>query len=510
MKAEPPSPPDSAGEPGRRWRRWLVLGISVALVFLVGAFLIIRPIIRRAPAISLGVLPFQNLSGDPGQEYLSQGLTEELITQLGTREGGRMRVVALRSVRPQGVTETLSRYTPGLALDYLLKGTVRRSGDRVRVVVHLVRALDEGLVWDESYDRDMKDLLNLQIEVAGSIAAGLDRKLAARPAASRTLHPGAYEAHLRGRFHWNQRTPAELLKALEDFERACVLDPLYAPPYVGIADCYTLLGSAEMGALPPREAMPRAKAAVEKALALDPNLAEAHATLAHLNLVYDWDREGAEREFRKALALNPGYATGHQWYALLLSVSGRSEEALAELGRAAALDPRSPTIQAALAEATYFARRYGDAEAHARKALELDPASMLGRLNLGRALVMQGRLDEGIAVFRTARELSGQAPGMTMFLGWAWGMKGDRARAWEMLAALEHPPERQGRPLYVPPVFLAALHGSLQNMDAMLADLERAREERCDYLIYLAQDPMADPARSDPRFVALLKKTGLG
>lgn len=506
----PPDPP--AAKDGKGRRPWLRRALLASVLLAGSALVVFRSDLGRGARVpSVAVLPFANLSGDARQEYLSEGLTEELVTQLGRQEGDRSRVVAVRPLRGGGKDARRPRQVAAeLGVDFLLEGSVRRAGDRVRVAVHLVRARDEAHLWDESYDRDMGDLLGLQREVAEAIAAGIGQKLPHPGARSpRPVRPEAYEAYLRGRFHWNRRTPGDLLQALDAFGRAAALDPGYAPIHVGIADCYALLGSAELGALPPTEALPLAKAEALKALALDEGLAEAHASLAHIHLVYDWDLPAAEREFHRALALNPGSPTAHQWFALLLLVTGRGEAALAELRKAEALDPRSPVLQAALAEAAYFGRRFEAAEAHARRALDLDPAFMLGRVNLGRALVMLGRHDEAIQVFQTAREVSGQAPGLTMFLGWAWAGKGDAGRARELLAELERPPRTGARPRYIPAVYPAALHGALKEPDATFAHLDRALGERCEYLIYLGQEPMADPLRGDPRFAALVKAVGL-
>ena len=208
---------------------------------------------------------------------------------------------------------------------------------------------------------------------------------------------------------------------------------------------------------------------------------------------------------QRSLELNPGYATAHQWYALYLNARGRSEDALAELRKAEELDPLSPAVKSAVAEAHYFARRYPEAASASQKALELDPNFILGYLNLGRALEMQGRYDEAITAFRQGWDLSGRAPGLTLFLGHAYAMKGDRRKAAEMLELLRHPPDLGGKPLYVPALYLAGIQGGLGDREGELQSLQKALDERCEYLIYLAREPMADPIRKDPRFKALLK-----
>ena len=503
----PDLPSYPAAEPSGRSRigpriLWVLLGLLLA----AGTWAVARRLGRVRAGPTLAVLPFVNLGEEKNQEYFSDGFTEELITQLGQQQGEGARVVALRSALGYRNTEKRPRQiAQELGVDYLLQGSVRRAGDRVRVTAHLVRGQDETHVWDHSYDRDVRDVLMLQRDVADAIAGGISLKLEPGRPQPKPVVPEAYVAYLKGRFLWNKRTPQDLYRALEQFQAAARLDPAFAPTQVGIADCYALLGSAEMGTMAPREAMPLAKQAVLAALALDPSLAEAHASLGHIRLIYEWDWDGAEESFRRAIELNPGYATAHQWYALYLNARGRSVDALAELRTAEELDPLSPAVKSAVAEAHYFARRFDEAAAASRKALELDPNFILGYLNLGRALEMQGRHDEAITALRQGWELSGRAPGMTLFLGYAYAAKGNRRRAEEMLDLLRHPPDFGGKPLYVPALYLAGVQGGLGDREGEFQSLQKALDERCEYLIYLEREPMADPIRRDPRFKALLK-----
>ena len=491
--AEPAAP-----APGRRWRVW-----ALGLAALLAAGGVLLP--RRTPArdeASLAVLPFTNLSGDASQDYLSDGVTEELITQLGKVQGQDARILARgSSLAYKRGRKPARQVAAELGVAYVMEGTVRRAGDRVRIAVHLVRGRDEAHVWDQSYDCETGDILSLQSEVAGAIAATLAERIGSPARSARKTRPEVLEAYLKARFFWNKRTPADLLRALAGFRQAAALDGTFAPAQVGIADCLTLLGSAEMGAMAPNEAMPLARQAVEKALALDPGLAEAHASLGHLKLVYDWDWPGAERSFRQALLLNPASVVAHQWFALCCNVLGRTDEALAEVRKAERLDPLSPTVKTALAETWYFARRFPEAEAAARAALELDPGFLLGWVNLGRALEQQGRLDEASACLEKAWLASGKAPGLTMLLGHVYARKGDQAMARKMLRALERPGGG-----YVPAIYLAAVYGGLGERRQALVWLRKAMEERCEYLIYLARDPMADAFRQeigfDPRLLA--------
>ncbi|MGH3429109.1 MAG: tetratricopeptide repeat protein, partial [Mycobacteriales bacterium] len=377
-----------------------VLLVVFAIAAVASTYFLIRQAALEPSTPKILVLPFANLSGDPAQDYFSEGVTEELITELG-EQSDSMRVTALgSSLAYKGSQKTPQQIARELKVDYVVTGTVRRAGDRVRISAHLMRTRDEAHLWDNSYDREISDILNVQTAVAAAITEGIRLKLPPRRGSPRVVNAKAYEEYLHGRFAWNKRTPEELNRAIGYFQQSIAADPKYASAYAGLADCYLLLGSAQMGALPPRVAMPQAKDAANKALALDPNLAEAHASLAHIKLIYDWDWKGAETEFRRAIALNPGYATAHQWYALYLNAVGRTPEAIEQLDLAQELDPLSPTIQTAIAEAWYFGRDYQRSEAAARKALELDPEFALGYLVLGRTLEQEQKLDDAIAAYQ--------------------------------------------------------------------------------------------------------------
>lgn len=459
------------------------------------------------PAV-IAVLPFENLSGDPAQEYFSDGMTEELIVQIGRLHADGLDAISVGSSMAfkNRTAAPVSQVAKELGATYIVQGSVRRAGDRVRVSAHLVRARDSAHLWDESYDRDLRDVLVLQKEVAETIARGISVNLGQQPThVTRSLDPRAYEAYLKGRYFWNKRTPEDLHKAAAEFQEATRIEPTYAPAYVGLADTYALLGSAEMGERPPREAMPLAQKAAAQALELDPQLAEAHASLAHIKLIYEWDAAGAEQEFQRAITLNPNYATAHQWYALLLNAAGRPEEALKELQRARSLDPLSPAVRSALAEAYYFARRYDESEAASRSALELDPNFVLGLLNLGRAQEQQGRINEAIVTFDRARTLTGRGPAMTMFLAHAYARKGESAAARELLAYLLQ--LRRENRVYVPALYIASLEVALGEQEQAFRYLQEALNERCEYLIYLPRDPMSDGVREDPRFSKLIQAT---
>ncbi len=315
-----------AGRPG-----WIV-GLAIAAVSLVTLFLLRERIWPRpdpAPKkILLAVLPFENLSGDSQQEYFSSGLTEEMITQLGNLEPNRLGVIARTSaMQYKGARKDTRQIRRELGVDYILEGSVRREGDRVRITAQLIQVKDQTHLWAKDYDRNLRDILALQSDVASSIAREIKLKLTseetARLANIPALNPDAYELYLKGRYFWNKRTEDGFIRAIKYFEQATVLDPNYAQPYAGSADAYALLGSMPNFEISRGEAMPKAKAAALKALQLNDSLAEAHTSLAFVEMQYEWDWPGSEKEFERALELNPNYATAHQWYAVWLVAKGR-------------------------------------------------------------------------------------------------------------------------------------------------------------------------------------------
>ncbi|HLO68485.1 MAG TPA: tetratricopeptide repeat protein [Holophaga sp.] len=516
VSGEPSLEPEAEEVPkddkGRRlpWRGW-VLGLAGTLLLALGGWAAWRFLAPVDRGIVLAVMPFENLDGSGVDDFFTDGLTEELITQLRRQLPPGVRILAMGSTRPyKRSPKRIGQIARELGATQLFLGRVRRSEDHVRITAHLVKGRDETEGWSEVFDAPVGDALAIQAQVAEHLARSLS--LALRPSGTRS-HPtpsqAAAEPFMKGRFFFGRRTPLDLFKALAFYQEALRLDPAYAPAHVGVANCLALLGSAEMGAMAPAQAMPAARAALERALVLDPDLAEAHATLAYIKLIHDWDWPGSEAEFRRAIHLDPNLATAHQWYALLLSVLGRSQEALVELARAEAVDPLSPVVKTALSECHYFARDFDRAETAARAAMELDPAFMLAHVNLGRARAQKGDLAGAARIFKAAWEQSGRGPGLAMLLGHTYARMGDRARAQEMLEALRHPPVYGGRPLPVPSLYFAAIHAALKEREATFRYLDRALDERCEYLVYLRRDPMADELRQDPRFRALMGKVGL-
>jgi TolB-like protein/DNA-binding winged helix-turn-helix (wHTH) protein/Tfp pilus assembly protein PilF len=508
----PPSPP----LPTRRrpsTRRVVVIVAVLASAALVAYWVGGRPRPRAQPGrrLTLAVLPFDNLSGDADQEYLSDGLTEEMITQLGRLEPDRLRVTARSSTwKYKHADRDIDRLRRELGADYVLEGSLRRAGERVRVTAQLIQAVDQTDVWAETYERDLRDVLVLQSEVARAVARAIALTLTpdaqARLASARSVRPESYQDYLRGRYFWNRRTAAALKQALGYFQRAIDANPDDARAYSGLADSYSSLGASSIvGALPPRQAMPAAKAAALKALEIDGTLAEAHTSLAMVHLLYDWDPAASEKEFRRALELDPEYTTAHHWYSHCLLVLGRTDESLAESKRALELEPLHLVIGVHLGWHYLYARRYDQAIEQFRKTLELDPAFPNAQRYAAWAYLQKGLHQEAITSLRAALRQLGRDPGVEGELGHALGVAGRRAEALAMLEGLRQLSSTR----YVSPFSVALVHAGLGDRDQALAWLEKAYVERSDYMVYLSREPMLDGLRSDPRFAALVRRVGL-
>ena len=525
---EPQAPRPEAQQPSdpvvlpRRIPRASLLVIALAalaavLVMIVGYFL--RPPPPPTHKIKLVVLPFKNMSGDPQQAYFSEGLTEEMTTQLGSLDPARLGVIASTSANLyKDTTKSVEEIGSDLGVDYILEGSVRRDANRVRISAQLIQTSDQTHAWAQTYDRDMRDILALQSDVAQAIAEQIQLTLTpeerARLTRAAPVNPDTYEAYLqglsyqaylKGLTYWNERSPEALQKSIQYFNQAIRDDPKYALAYAGLANTYVLLGEVPNDVLPPRAAMLEAKNAATKALQFDDSLAEAHASLGQILQSYDWDWAGAEREYKRALEINPGYATARQWYSLLLRAMGRHQEALEQIQRAQELDPRSLVLRSTFAQAYYFARQYDRVVDLCQSTLQIDPNFLLLRYHLGRAYVEQGRLAEAIVEFEKAKKLSAGHPIMLMALGNAYGVSGRRAEALQTLQDLNG----LARKRYVPALYFAAVYTGLGDKNQAFHWLNEAYRERTDYLIYLNVEPMADPLRSDARFQELLQRIGL-
>ncbi len=455
----------------------------------------------------LAVLPLRNLSGDAAQEYFSDGFTEELIAQLGRIEPARLGVIARGSaMKFKHSDKGADQIGRQLGASYIVDGSVRREQERVRISVQLIRARDQSLLWTESYDRHLRDILDLQSEVARAVTAEITAKVSsaeqARQAGPRPIDPAAYNAYLQGRFFWNRRTPQALGKAVDHFEQAIARDASYAPAHAGSADCYALLASIELGVLAPVEAMPKAKSAARRAAELDPSLSDAHASLGYAALWFDWDWTGARQELSRAMELNPAYPTARQWYADYLATLDRMEESVVEYRKALALDPLSPLLHTALGAEYYFERDYDRSIEESRRALDLEPNFVLAYFNVGRAYVQQRAYAKAIAELKKARELSGESSAMTMALGYAYAAAGKKSDAMKMIDLLK----ARARRGYVPAFYVGAIYAGLRDVEQSLAWLKKAHDERCDYMVHLGKEAAADPLRKDARFAELVPR----
>jgi TolB-like protein/Tfp pilus assembly protein PilF len=500
--------PSASREAGRRSRPVWIAATLLLLMVAVVVYLKFAPTGAPDPQIrSLVVLPLENLSGDPAQEYLADGMTDALIGDLSMI--GALRVISRTSaMRYKGAKKSLPQIASELGVDAVVEGSVQRFGDRVSVRAQLVHAATERHLWGARYERDLGDLLWLQSEVAQAIGREIHTKitqaertrLAYKPAVNRK----ALDDYLKGQYHRNKLTEEHLLKAIEYFQSAISVDPSYAPAYAGLAECYGLLGSATVGALSPREARRRAEEAAGKALEYDRELVEARIVMGYAKM-YDWDWAAAEQEFKSALELNPNNANAHTYYSRYLTSIGRVDEAIAEIDRAQELDPLSLAISAQRGSVLEMSRRYDDVIDVLSRVIAQDPNHYQAHMILGRSYAAKGRLEEAIATLERATVLSKRAPGALGYLGMAYGLAGRKDEAKKVL----HELLKQNRRGYVPPVAVAIVYTGLGARDQAFNWLEKAYQERSYFLAYLKVLPAADPLRADPRFDDLMRRIGL-
>jgi serine/threonine-protein kinase len=497
-----------------RWRAALVgaIGVLVLLGLLWGLNLggvrgwLLGP--PAAPNIrSLAVLPLENLSRDPDQDYFADGMTEELIADLS--QISALRVISRTSVMQyKNVRKSLRDIGKELNVDAVVEGSVERSGGRVRISAQLIHAPTDTHLWAKSYERDLGDVLALQDEVAGAIAHEIRIKLTpseqARLATPRAINPEAHETYLRGLYHIGKRNEKDLEKSIAYFQQAIQQDPNYALAYAGLADSYALRGSFLYMALPPREVMPKSKSAALRALQIDDSLGEVHATLAYIEMIYDWNWVKSEEDFKRSIEINPNYAQAHHWYALHLAAMGREDESVAEMKRAQELDPLSLIINTNVGWVLYFAGRYDAAVEQLRKALELDPDFFVAHWELGLAYDQEGMNEEARSEFQKARMFSPSNPVILASLGEADAGSGRRNEAREILNQLTQLSKQQ----FVSPYVIAVLNVALGANDEAFQWLERAYEQRDNNLILLKVDPRLRTIRSDPRFQDLLRRIG--
>jgi serine/threonine-protein kinase len=455
---------------------------------------------------AIAVLPFVNSSADPENEYFSDGITDELITALtkveGLRVASRTSVFALKSVR-----EDVRVLGARLNVSAVLEGTVRKAGNRLRITVQLTDVTDGRTLWSERFDREMADVFAIQDEIAGTIVRTLRSTLLGElgdPTPVRyTANVRAYSLYLKGRFWWNRRSQAAIKEGIRFFEQAIEEDPGYALAYSGLADSYAL--DLDYRGAPVIEGMERAKVEARKAIALDETLAEAHTSLGWVTFIYDWDWIGAEREFSRAIELNPRYSTARQWHSWFLAAMGRFEEALSEGRAAIELDPLSVSIRRSMGWLQYYARHFDGALENLRRALTMNPTSEETHRLLGLVYAQQGLYDEATACFSEA--VSNSESDMLSYAGLGH-VAALRGRADQARAVLQELEERQ-RTRYVSPVALAMIQVALGEVDASFDLLEKAHQERRGWLAYLRIEPILDPLRSDPRFARLVERMRL-
>lgn len=502
--------PISALARGDRRVRAVAL-VATALLLVAGflAWRAFRPTARATPGrIMLAVLPFQNLTGDPEQEYFADGLTDELITKLGRLHPAQLGVIARTSVMGYKHSDKrLDQIGRELGVQYVLEGSVRRAGDRVRITAQLISVSDQSHLWADDYDRKVQDVVTVQDDVAIAVARETQLKLDPAQqtdlARGRTINPEAYEAYLKGRFYWNKRTEEGFRKSVEYFETAIGKDPAYAQAYAGLADAYVLLGGYGFEAQ--GVAMPKAKAAALKALVIDDRLADAYTSLALISQQYDWNWKESEKDYKRAIELNPNYSVAHHWYGDgYLTAVGRIDEAIAELRQAQELDPLSLVIGTDLAKRLCFAGKYDEGIERFRKILEIDPDFVQAHYHLSEVYELRGMYPEAIAEVQKIR-----SPDAIRFvtgqLGYIYARQGRKREALQVVDELQ----RSSKQTYIDPRYIANIYVALGEKDLALVWLEKAYEQHSSAMGGLKTDPCYDPIRSDARFMDLMRRVGL-
>jgi TolB-like protein/Tfp pilus assembly protein PilF len=455
------------------------------------------------PAKSIAVLPFDNLSRDPDNAYFCEGVQDEILTRLA--KVADLKVISRTSTqRFKSSPENLPQIAHQLGVAHILEGSVQKANDQVRVNVQLINALTDAHLWAETYDRKLTDIFLVESEIAKTIAETLQAKLTgsemAAMAKTPTADSEAHELYLKGRFFWNKRTGADFHKAIEYFNQAIAKDPNYAFAYVGLADSYLLLGN--YGAAAPRDSIPQAKAAVQKALELDPTLGAAYATLAKIRTEHDFDFQQGFADYERSIQLSPNYANAHHWFAGALVAHARFDRAIAAEKRAVELDPLSLINNTDLGWSYLYARHYDEAIAQFRKTIEMDSHFYLAHYWLGEGLQLKGQLAEAIAEYRTAAELNDD-PLVLARLGQVYARAGQRDEAQKILVRLTE----EAKSRYVPGYSFALVLTGLGDQEGAIDALERAYRNREGNDIYTIRvDPLLDDLRGHPRFEALAEQ----
>jgi TolB-like protein/DNA-binding winged helix-turn-helix (wHTH) protein/Flp pilus assembly protein TadD len=506
-----PDRPGTAGElatkPFLPSLAWKILAFAVLLLMASLVTWKLRSWSRPSPVIrSLAVLPFESLSNDASQDYFADGMTDELISDLG--QISALRVISRTSVMSyKRARKPLPQIARELNVDAVVEGTVLHSGDQVRITAQLIEASADKHLWSQSYEGELRDALTLQNKVARAIADQIRISLNPHEQAAlktaKVVNPEAYVSYLKGRYFWNKRTGDSLKVALAYFNQAIEEDPKYAQAYSGLADTYALLGDWQYAVMTPKEALPKAKAAAIKALELDSALGEAHNSLAFCLDGFDWDFDSAGKEFLRAIELNPGYATAHHWYAWHLALLHRYDEAIAEMKKAENLDPLSLVINADLAELLVLAHSYDESIQQSRKTIEMDPNFGLAHNHLAQAYLQKQMNDEAVAELQKAVELSGGSPTCIANLARAYVASGKRSEAEKLLSDLK----KRSNPSHSLASEIAVIYAALGDTDQAITWLKKGYEERFNPGVLLR--PGFDTLRSDPRFADLESRIGL-
>ncbi len=461
----------------------------------------------KRPIRSIAILPLDNYSGDPNQEYFSDGMTDELTTDLAT-------ISALRVISRGSVMRYKGAHRPptpeiakALNVDAVVEGSVVRVGDKVRITAQLIDARDDKHLWAKSFERDSRDVLALQDELASAIAKEINVQLTpneqTRLTSAPVVNPEAHDAYLKGRYFISRPSDENLKKGIAEFEEAVKLDPTFAPAFSGLSDAYLWAGFNE-GVFTAAEALPETKATAEKAIQLDDASAEAHTSLALFRAFYEFDWAGSESEFRRAIELNPSYAYAHDQFGFVLAAQGRLDEALAEGKRATELDPLSPQVLLDTTWALAYQDKYQAAIEQANRARNIDPAFFGPPFQIGWIDIQAGKFSDAIPELQKANAM-GSPPWVAAFLGYAYGASGDRVKASAMIEELKH------RSLhgYVAPFNLAIVYLGMGDRERALDGLEKAHAADSAWMTGLKMDRVFDPLRSQPRFIALMKKVHL-
>ena len=490
--------------------RWLV-GLALMVLAFVG-FLTWRHFHPKNPPapgkVMLAVLPFQNLTGDPEQEYFADGLTEEMIMQLGRLRPEQLGVIARTSVMGYKHSDKrLDQIGRELSVQYVLEGSFRRAGDHLRITAQLIQVKDQTHLWSQDYDRRPEDVVTVQDDVAVDVAREIKIRLTPRQqtdlARARPLDPDAYEAYLKGRYFWNKRTEEGFKKAVDYFNQAIAKDPTYAEAYAGLADTYVLLGG--YGFMQQEDAMPKAKAAAQKALGINDQLAEAYTSLGVIAEMYEWNWPEAEKNFKRAIELDPNYSVAHEFYGDgYLSLIGKNEEGIEEIRKAHELDPLSPIIATDLAKRLSLEKKYAEAVTEFKNILDVDPDFVQAQYYLAETYEQMGLYPEAISELKKIKSWE-DLPLTLEELGYIYARQGKRHEALQMIAELQ----RRSTHHYTDSASAARIYIALGDKDSAFVWLQKGYDEHSPHMILIDADSAYDPLRSDPRFQNLVRRIGL-